>query len=1065
MRYEDSSHTGSGQVDARNDADHLAARDYGPATGNVISGTGTITGSAGLDMVDSGAGKITAIDGASGSDSSFSAGKLSVHGQYGTLSIDARGNYSYERDPGSSAGVSDVFHYTLANKAGATDIARLVINIGDLPKLATEGTRVVPGADGVVTLPAGVALSDIHIVGRDLVVTLPDGSTMIIVDGAVFVPQLVLDGVEVPATNLAALLIGSEPRPAAGDFGSDQQSSGGNFAVPVSPLDPGVPLGDLLPPTELGYTPPEFHEPGQFITQNDAPLIVSSAIAVSEEGLPNGLPDTNPGPPQDTTNLSVVSGTVAVSDPNGDPLTVGLGAPPAGLTSGGVALTWVVSPDGHLLTGSAGGNTVVTISITDAGAYTVTLLRPIDHPAGAGENTTSIVVPVTVSDGALAAVGSITVTFEDDSPNASAAAAASGITVDETSAAIPGFPLTATSVGAIVTLSGAFGADGPAASGSTVYGLSLTGGVGSLASGLFTSNGHQAITLVQTNSTTITGTFGASQTAFVLVINPNGTVTYTQSVALDHVTDGSSADALNDTSTPITLAGLVNATIALTDFDGDSATGSVAIGDRIRVFDDGPSVSLASSAVEPVLTVDETNLGANASASFAGLFTGTAGADGLASKTYALAVTAGPSGLVDVATNEAINLVLSGTTVEGRTAGTNQLVFTVVVDANGLVTLDQIRAIKHSPDTGPDQPATLSADNLVRLVATIVDKDGDSASASVDIGQNLVFKDDAPSIIRTETTEPTLSVDETVLGTNASASFAGLFSTAYGADDAGTTVYSLSVGAGASGLIDTASGLAVVLSVNGSGQVEGRAGAGGAIVFVVSVDSAGVVTLDQQRAVVHTTSSNLDTSEGAGLALDSLIALKVTVTDKDGDSATASVNIGSNLTFLDDGPSASVTSITEPTLSVDETVLGTNASASFAGLFSTAYGADNAGTTVYGLNVVAGPSGLTDTATGQAVILSLVGGVVEGRTAISGDLVFTVSVNSATGLVTLDQIRAVVHTTSSNPDTSEGAGLALDSLIAVAESPSLSVTVTFNAIKLSSARPAPSLVSRLDEVV
>ncbi|MEO7813841.1 MAG: VCBS domain-containing protein, partial [Sphingomicrobium sp.] len=268
MRYEDASQTGSGQVDARNDADHLAARDYGPATGNVISGTGTITGSTGLDMVDSGAGKITAIDGAGGSDASFTAGKLSVDGQYGKLSIDARGNYSYERDHGTPNGVSDVFHYTLANKAGATDIARLVINIGDLPKLATEGTRVVPGADGTVVLPAGVELSDIHIVGRDLVVTLPDGSTMIIVDGAIFVPQLVLGGVEVPATNLAALLIGSEPRPAAGDLTSNQQSSGGNFAVPVAPLDPGVPLGDLLPPTELGYTPPEFHEPGQFIKEN-----------------------------------------------------------------------------------------------------------------------------------------------------------------------------------------------------------------------------------------------------------------------------------------------------------------------------------------------------------------------------------------------------------------------------------------------------------------------------------------------------------------------------------------------------------------------------------------------------------------------------------------------------------------------------------------------------------------------------------------------------------------------------------------------------------------------------
>jgi hypothetical protein len=63
-----------------------------------------------------------------------------------------------------------------------------------------------------------------------------------------------------PASNLAALLIDSEPKPAAGDTSPTQLSSGGNFEVPVAPLDPGVPLGDLIPPTELHYTPPEFEE-------------------------------------------------------------------------------------------------------------------------------------------------------------------------------------------------------------------------------------------------------------------------------------------------------------------------------------------------------------------------------------------------------------------------------------------------------------------------------------------------------------------------------------------------------------------------------------------------------------------------------------------------------------------------------------------------------------------------------------------------------------------------------------------------------------------------------------
>ena len=142
----------------------------------------------------------------------------------------------------------------------------MTINIGKTATVVqANAVQVVPGPDGVVTLPEGVELSDIHVVGRNLVIDLPDGTQMVIVDGAVFVPQLVLGTVEVPSTNLAALLIDSEPTPAAGP----PQSSGGNFAVPVAPLDPGVPLGDLIPPTELSYTPPEFNDVANAIEEDE----------------------------------------------------------------------------------------------------------------------------------------------------------------------------------------------------------------------------------------------------------------------------------------------------------------------------------------------------------------------------------------------------------------------------------------------------------------------------------------------------------------------------------------------------------------------------------------------------------------------------------------------------------------------------------------------------------------------------------------------------------------------------------------------------------------------------
>ena len=64
----------------------------------------------------------------------------------------------------------------------------------------------------------------------------------------------------------------------------------------------------------------------------------------------------------------------------------------------------------------------------------------------------------------------------------------------------------------------------------------------------------------------------------------------------------------------------------------------------------------------------------------------------------------------------------------------------------GNVTLDQQRAVVH-PTNNPNEPVSLSADNLVTLTATITDKDGDSASAVLNIGQNLVFLDDGPTTI------------------------------------------------------------------------------------------------------------------------------------------------------------------------------------------------------------------------------------------------------------------------------------------------------------------------------
>jgi hypothetical protein len=518
-------------------------------------------------------------------------------------------------------------------------------------------------------------------------------------------------------------------------------------------------------------------------------------------------------------------------------------------------------------------------------------------------------------------------------------------------------------------------------------------------------------------SVTVKTFAGATVSGAVITYNADGTVLITGVPTDSQITYSTATD---HNRVMIENAGL------LTDKSGDkthadfdiggfkvlqSSTSTAEIGSKMIFEDDGPSIS--TTGTEPTLTVDETVLATNDTKSFAANFTSAFGADGAGTLTYALGVVVGASGLTDTATGQAVNLSLNGTVVEGRTASTNLLVFTVSVAANGDVTLDQLRAVVHPNTTNPDDSKTLSADNLVTLTATKTDGDGDSVHASLNIGQNLVFKDDGPSISTTGT-EPTLTVDETVLATNDTQNFAANFSSAYGADGAGTLTYALGVVAGASGLVDTATGEAVNLSLNG-GVVEGRTATTSQLVFTVSVAASGDVTLDQLRAVVHSVTTNPDDS--TSLTADNLVTLTATKTDKDGDSAQATLNIGQNLVFKDDGPSISTTG-TEPTLTVDETVLATNDTKGFAANFTSAFGADGAGTLTYALGVVAGASGLVDTATGQAVNLSLNGGVVEGHTATSNDLVFTVSV-AANGDVTLDQLRAVVHPDTTNPDDSK----------------------------------------------
>ncbi|HTG64492.1 MAG TPA: VCBS domain-containing protein, partial [Sphingomicrobium sp.] len=419
MRYEDASHTGAFQgsePDARNDADAVPAGAHTPATGNVITGEGTQTGPSGSDTA-AGA-HITSIAGAGGEDSSFAGGKLAVSGEFGRLSIDAEGNYSYQAKEGAPENSRDRFTYTLADNQGNADTAMLTIEIGKTPAVIKAGAQqVVVGPDGVVVLPAGVELSDIHIVGRNLVVDLPDGGQMVILDGAVFVPQLVLGGVEVPATNLAALLIGQEIAPGEG---GPPQSSGGNFEVPVGPLDPGVPLGDLIPPTEYGYTPPEVkevfdlidEEPEIFFQPEDQAPSVAASDTVSELGLPErgdfepaGTGEIGDGDgSNDSDHSEFTTGVIVYDSPDGvDSITISVGGNELVITGASV---------GDTINGQWGQLTITSVAPGAIGYE----YRLADNTPG-NDTHDDFLVTLVDNDGDVA-TATLTIDIIDDTPTA-----------------------------------------------------------------------------------------------------------------------------------------------------------------------------------------------------------------------------------------------------------------------------------------------------------------------------------------------------------------------------------------------------------------------------------------------------------------------------------------------------------------------------------------------------------------------------------------------------------------------------------------------------------------------
>lgn len=220
--------------------------------------------------------------------------------------------------------------------------------------------------------------------------------------------------------------------------------------------------------------------------------------------------------------------------------------------------------------------------------------------------------------------------------------------------------------------------------------------------------------------------------------------------------------------------------IDVTVIEGGTGTEFADLGEHVIYEDDGPLID-PSGGTAPTLTVDDSAFATDASDDYSGLFGDPDyGADGAGHTDYTLGVDDGTlSGLTDTASGNGVYLFLDGADVVGREgtdsadAATGEEVFRITVDADGNVTLDQSRAIVHGDPDDPDETSPAMTASLITLTATAYDSEAtgenDSDSATVEIGDTFLFKDDGPVV--DDSTFENLLVDNTVGGDSDSSDF------------------------------------------------------------------------------------------------------------------------------------------------------------------------------------------------------------------------------------------------------------------------------------------------------
>nr|CAD6596238.1 hypothetical protein RKHAN_00247 [Rhizobium sp. Khangiran2] len=821
---------------------------------------------------------------------------------------------------------------------------------GDLPK-----TDRLPEADktdgryraenGVVRLPAETSLDDLRVVGNDLVFVQADGSEIVILDGALKIPALLVGDVELSQQVLFAALEGSGINVAAGPDGSysatgTPSSSGADFETIEQRQAEDIALAELLGDTPFADGD-GFDDNGvddgvpSILSPLGQPFIMDEAVIA--DGIPgnqiiSGRLPFEQGPDFGTITRVSFVGANNVDEEGAGPQVL------SSFTSGGSPITVTSFPapsDGSILNflalegRDANGNIVFQLTIDNriTGDFRFQLVGKLDHPDAGQDDLDDLLrlgftYTVIDLDGDFV-TGAFYIDVMDDAPVSKGTVVSSTVLDDEAQGNGNNWPFDG--VANVKVASGVAGSLFTAGA----DGVKLIEVSGSFEV-LTTQNGF-ATPVTVTWGAGVTGsdgvtTFsavGGAVTGAVLEIRADGSYKLTLNAPVVHAQPGTTEE---------------NATLSIdfkvTDGDGDAATGQL----QVRVNDDTPDAK--SLVIETTVLDDEaqtlftpTNPGpilggdaiwnyktatGNAGALFA------AGADGVKSVSV--------SGSFDVIYKDANGFAQTTTVSWGAgVPGANGVTtFTAIsadgnvtgavltIGANGSYSLTMTAPVAHGVAfPGIEENETLS----IRF--TVTDGDNDTSSGLL----KVLVNDDTPTPIASVELASTV-LDDEAQGNGNNVPADGVANVSIAEGGAGSLFSAGADGVSKVSIFDA--GFNVIHSQGGFAKVEGvewsagAQGPNGATTFtatgkdsgqtaaVLTINADGSYKFELKAPVAH--SNNSTTEENKTLSLG------FTVTDGDGDSAAGYLKIQVN----DDAPVSKGTVVSSTVLDDEAQGSGNN---------------------------------------------------------------------------------------------------------------------------------------------